>query len=526
MNQNSSTMSPVRKGWDLVVRSGVILPLLYLLFLFWRAPYLDPHDWDYDEGINLMKTMLVSQGYPLYTEVWSDQPPLMTMTLAGLFTFTGPDVAAARIVIMVLSALLLWSVYLLARASGSTLAAILAVLVLVFSEFYIRLSGAVMIGLPALSLATLSMAVLVTGRLQWWRIGVAGILMALALQTKLMVGIVGPAAMVAILWDSRPPQERLRVTQRIARSAGFAGVTGAVFLLLALFFGALRFDLLLATHFSELTRNQEKFVAEAATFLPHFVEQQLAFLVVAAGGLVYALWKRQRTAVVPLFWLATTLAVFSDYRPLWYHHVILLNVPLAWLTVFGFDAFFAAVWTSLRWRPWPAALAGGAGLAGLAGVVLWIFFTYPQPLPERQFVQMNLYRPLYVPPVADQLAADAAENPGWIFTDHPFYAFQAGVPVPPPVAVISRKTLETDIIRQEQILEMLKTYEPAYVLLERFTYNYSPYVIDEIRAHYEMVLEAEPARYYRRIAEPAEQSATADLALRGAWAESERAPFP
>ncbi len=51
----------------------------------WRAPYADPRDWDYDEGINLMKVLLVDRGYALYTDIWSDQPPLLTAMLSWWF---------------------------------------------------------------------------------------------------------------------------------------------------------------------------------------------------------------------------------------------------------------------------------------------------------------------------------------------------------------------------------------------------------------------------------------------------------
>ena len=110
---------------------------------------------------------------------------------------------------------------------------------------------------------------------------------------------------------------------------------------------------------------------------------------------------------------------------------------------------------------------------------------------------MTIYRPLFVWPVYDQLRADAQTAPGWVFTDRPFYAFQAGLPVPPTMAVISRKRLESGIITQEMIVDALKQYRPRYVLLERFTYSYGPSIIDRINRNFDQVLDIDPARYYR-----------------------------
>ena len=87
---------------------------------------------------------------------------------------------------------------------------------------------------------------------------------------------------------------------------------------------------------------------------------------------------------------------------------------------------------------------------------------------------MTIYRPNYIQEMADQLRADGQAAPGWVFTDHPFYAVQAGLVVPPPIAVLSRKRLESGTITREMLRDVLKEYEPPYVLLERFTYDYGP----------------------------------------------------
>ena len=49
-------------AWNFLRRTGLYIPLTFLAVMTWRAPYADPRDWDYDEGINLMKVLLVQPG--------------------------------------------------------------------------------------------------------------------------------------------------------------------------------------------------------------------------------------------------------------------------------------------------------------------------------------------------------------------------------------------------------------------------------------------------------------------------------
>ena len=524
MTASPANPSPPARAWAALWRTGILVPIAYLLLLFWRAPHLDPHDWDYDEGINLMKALLVGRGFHLFSEIWSDQPPLLTDTLAGLFRVTGPSVAAARVLIMLLSALLLWAFYLAARTSllapsrktpaevgpfreGSegvaTVLALLGCGLLIVSEFYLRLSGAVMVGLPSTALGMVALMLLVVRKPTWpWLLG-AAVIMALALQTKLLAAIIVPAAAVAVYVntsDGSVQGLRRGWQGRLGRAVAWGAMTCAAYLLLGLALGALHFDMLFGTHLGAMTANVQNFVEEASGFFPHFVEQHTAYLLLAAGGLAFAAYRRNAAVLVPLAWFVTALLVFSVQRPLWYHHTLLLSVPLTWLAAFGLAGIYWLLQVGWQRRHSAAGIAAGLlGAAAAAGVVAILWF-YPNPLPDRLAWQMTIYRPNYIQQVADRLQADAGatDKSAWIFTDHPFYAFQAGLAVPPEIAVLSRKTLEANIIRQEQLAKVLRDYAPQFVLFERFTDSYSPEVMDEIHANYTKEIEEGPARYYIR----------------------------
>jgi hypothetical protein len=83
------TQSTNKTWWglstDLVL--PVIVALLFFVFVFSYYPFREKLQFDSDEGLNLMRSMLVALGHPLYREVSSDQPPLLTHLLA--FCFVG-----------------------------------------------------------------------------------------------------------------------------------------------------------------------------------------------------------------------------------------------------------------------------------------------------------------------------------------------------------------------------------------------------------------------------------------------------
>lgn len=134
--------------------------------------------------------------------------------------------------------------------------ALLACGLLVISEFYLRLSGAVMVGLPSTALGMAALMLLVVRRPTWPWLLAAAVVMALALQTKLLAAITLPAPAAAI-YVNTPNNEvqglRANWQQRLGRVIVWAAMTGAAYLLLGLALGALHFDLLFGTHLGAMT---------------------------------------------------------------------------------------------------------------------------------------------------------------------------------------------------------------------------------------------------------------------------------
>jgi hypothetical protein len=57
----------------------------------------------------------------------------------------------------------------------------------------------------------------------------------------------------------------------------------------------------------------------------------------------------------------------------------------------------------------------------------------------------------------------------WVFTDRPIYAFYAGLRVPPEMAVMSYKRLNSGDLTLEELLAVLQNYRPEQIILDRWT---------------------------------------------------------
>ncbi|MBP5975849.1 hypothetical protein HW132_24695 [Brasilonema sp. CT11] len=57
----------------------------------------------------------------------------------------------------------------------------------------------------------------------------------------------------------------------------------------------------------------------------------------------------------------------------------------------------------------------------------------------------------------------------WVFTDRPIYAFYAGLRVPPEMAVMSYKRLNSGDLTSKELFAVLQKYRPEQIILDRWT---------------------------------------------------------
>jgi Dolichyl-phosphate-mannose-protein mannosyltransferase len=492
--------------WQIVYRSGVLIPLVFVVLTVLTAPIRYSGEFDVDEGVNLMKGLLLSRGHPLYSEIWSDQAPLATVILSGWLRGFGASVVASRILVLLFSALLLWAFYQTIRLSLSEAAALVAAVLLLLSAWYVRLSISVMIGLPALALAVLSVYLLLLGekRLGPWLLIVSGAFMAASLQTKLFTGILAPAVLAYLLFLAEGPDgRRPPLRQRIRRLAAWLGALLVLFGLVGFICGSLDPKQLIAPHLGAATRTAfvqgDNLAYIGAAFLRH-----IAILPLAIIGLIWAFKKRLAVAFLPAGWLLMALAFLLYERPLWYHHVLVMTIPLVWLAAFGVEAGLRAFRQPERAAAKtqsagpgdaaPAPLRSPARWALLLAAVLIAVLAVIDPLTGKPRLLEEIPGPVpeYGEGVADLLCPGAESRAGtetWVFTDRPIYAFQAGLSVPPPMAVLSAKRLFSGTITENDLLDVIHSYQPKYVLLERYLPQYGKDFLAAVAKEYDLARE-------------------------------------
>ena len=77
-------MDGIKQARAAAVRYEPLLPPLLFILLVSVSHWWVAYEFGTDEGINLMKGALVANGFSLYSDIWSDQPPVLTFFLAGL----------------------------------------------------------------------------------------------------------------------------------------------------------------------------------------------------------------------------------------------------------------------------------------------------------------------------------------------------------------------------------------------------------------------------------------------------------
>lgn len=444
---------------------GFHLPALLLvpLCVALAIPIEQTVQFDPDEGMVLARAAAHAAGHRLYFDVWCDQPPLFLMILGFAGSSSGESVLASRLLVVGFSSLLVWALADSVRLCHGARAGLIAAVLLIVSVNYLRLSASVMIGLPALALTLVSVNLVVRHRraagaaLPFF----AGGLFALALSVKLFVLPILPALALALF---RPSAAKPWLQWLTAIAAGLLGLVLG-WLLVSLAFGALLSPVgLLEAHRS----GEIKSVFAGAGGLRETAAlylQNLDLLLLAIYALASSAPGSRLRLGLPLVWLACVTGALLIHSPIWYHHILLISVPLAWVAAVGADRALARISQAGLRRAAALALLGFVGLASVTKLIGLAHFL------EDLAADSARQRALMA-----RIEMDAPEG-GWLLTDLPMLAIRAGLSVPPPVATLSRKRLVSEPPVPAMLEAAVARYRPRQILFLRF-----PHLADSITA--------------------------------------------
>lgn len=163
--------------------------LLVAFTLAWQASLSEQYILDYDEGVFLLSARMVALGYPLFTSVFSSQPPVFLEILALALRLFGDTVTVGREAMVFFSLTSLGAIAWISWRFVGPLAAPVAIISLGLPIIFFRQARVVQAEMPALAFALLATSAVLsfkkTGRRRWLVMG--GVCFALGGLCKLLI---------------------------------------------------------------------------------------------------------------------------------------------------------------------------------------------------------------------------------------------------------------------------------------------------------------------------------------------------
>jgi len=462
-----------------------------VLFFLWQVTHLGGFSWNFDEGVCLVKARMVKLGYPLYKEIWSDQPPLFIELLALAFAIFGEHVAVGRIVVICFGVVGLLSVAMIAYELGGAWAAAAAAVILALSPYFFALSRAVMVGLPSVCLATASVAFallyLRTGLKRWLLL--TGLFFAASLLVKLVsTFIIAILVLVVLLRVWKVRDWRKAFWDLIL--LGLAIVVPIILCVLAYDKRAM-LEQIAGTYFVSKKAYPANPLFNLGEIWHHLGTNNFGMAALALYGL-WALWvKRSTPGLVIFVWLIITFFILATHSPLWWHHLALLFFPLAVLAGVGMD----------YWGKNLASLAKGVAFKhlrlafGLAALLMYLV-----GLP--QMIRMDIWL-IEGPKLRSSQKAvpfvEAITNPeDFVVTDELMIAFRAKRKVPPSLCVPSEKRIEAGELTSEELIKVSQEYNVRAVIFWTDRLNKLSDYVQWVKANYHLVSSSGSREIYLR----------------------------
>ncbi|WP_341524919.1 glycosyltransferase family 39 protein [Nostoc sp. UHCC 0302] len=424
-------------------------------------PITQAFELDYDEGLNLIKALLYSQGFSLYTEIWSDQPPLFTVLLSLWLSLFGQSVVAARLLVLIFSALLMWCFYQIIRRELGIIPALVATVFLLTSWLFIRISISVMIGIPSISLAMLSIYLITLYKQHDQKrfLILSGISLAISLQTKLFTIFLIPLILFYIT-DFKFNLVQENKHKRLLFNTFVFWLTPLLLLYTVILCAFQQFYNYKQIFQSHLNQPTELGLANFnnLNFILDMISQDYDYIFLSSIGILAIFWKKKINGLFPLTWLGTAILILFNYKPIWYHHYPLLAIPICWLAAYGVALLidcFSQSWNR-NLKLWNIKKLIFPSL--VVGLLVVLIIATPPNTKGTPAKNLELM----------QLVLKHKSSTQWLFTDRPIYAFYAGLRVPPEIAVISYKRLNSGSLTTKDILAVLQNYRPEQIVLARW----------------------------------------------------------
>lgn len=448
----------------------ILPPLLFFLAIALFFPIGD-FQVESDEGVNLAKAIALENGHELYSDIWSDQPPVLTYILAAVIRVFGYQVTLSRLIIIFFAALLYWAFFQILYTHLGKGPALIGSIILFLSNPFTRLSYPIMVGLPAIALACVSLYALMawhrTEKRAWLLL--SAVVLGLSVMTKLFTGLLAPVfAIGLVVWEYRKAGSlknwRSLLSPAWVWGLGFAVSAGLIVLV---WVGFENISQLIDPHVSASNLEQ---------FQNHRLSVSPPLLFLAAAGIFLAVQQRKWILIYPIGWFLASYAFLSTHSPVWDHQSLLVTVPAILLAAYAaFEGIkFAYEFIRGQVSRQEFSLRAFALPLAFVGVLFYLSaFQIPGFVDAMETPNLSELAEVSIgkgqKAILDTVVAYKEETQ-WMLTDLPMYAYRAGVPIIPETAVMTRKRVFTGNLSEERIIQAIRDYRPEQVLLGGLSY--------------------------------------------------------
>ena len=481
-----------------------ICAITYFVVIISFVEFRSVFEIDYDEGYNLAKGSLIATGEPLFTRIWSDQPPLLALMVAGLQKVFPWSVTVCRLLILVLSSVMVGAIYASAgqilKTSGNVpvdrrsriLAGWSAAIAFVATERIVRMSLAVDVGTPSIVFATISLAFLIY---QWSSpkpsipVWLSGFFLALGCGAKLFVAFLIPIfiffSSVSLL-TNREAASPVTRTLLVVPSIWISGfLVGTLLIFLPVFSKEIPQQL--------LSLHLQARAAETPSIPESIYINDLPFYLLAFAGSIILLVTRKLRSLPAIVWLIAAVAVIYFHHPVQSSHRLLMVIPAAILVGAGIGAL-----VDFRYRYKWYTLA----IAGIMLIALGVFsgVRFLSPAHWRTGAEPSAF-------LTQAMSHLDGYEHSKMATSRQTLAFRAKMLTPPELAVTSMKRFSTGQIDVSDILKAIREQDVAFVFLDsRWPKHIIEPLFQGIRHDYCVVLNRKDSVMWknRKIALPGE----------------------
>jgi hypothetical protein len=253
----------------------------------------------------------------------------------------------------------------------------------------------------------------------------------------------------------------------------------------------------LIDHFSHLAAPTTEWLQGEGYTINTRLQAAIPLLLLGVFGALVSIYKRNWLTLYPLAWSVLAYTLFSFYSPVFYHHQLLITIPITIMAAAGVGYGILTL-VHLRRSTDLIRFQTILGIGALVGFVL--VSTNYLPVLDKELMNRPRLSDFSLRATGGKLRVlrtmnEYIDQTNWIMTDMPMYAFRVRRPVPPSLATFSSKRLATGSLTEEDILTAMHEYHPEQVLMARFEIPTLEVYLEE---NYTLVLSVEYFRLFIR----------------------------